>query len=137
MIKFSRISYAGLHLYPFLLFFQMLMKYLQINVLYEWTTLPRQFFCHGFTSLFIVKGERFYDYFSVIIPWKNPNFLLLNLTTSSKNWESLQGKKLTKAIKQNPSIKTFTKNDSFHLNEYSPLKGNKTTKKKKKKNYFH
>ena len=68
LIKFSRISYTGLQLYSFLLFFQMLIKYLKINVLlHEWTTLSRLFFRHDFTSLFIVKGERFYDYFSMTI----------------------------------------------------------------------
>ena len=68
---------TGLHLCSFLLFFQMLIKYLKINVLlYEWTALSRLFFRHGFTSLFIVKGERFYDYFSVtIFLGKNSNFL--------------------------------------------------------------
>ena len=67
LIKFSRISCIGLHLYPFLLFIQMLIKYLKINVVYEWTALSRQSFGHGFTSLFIVKGEGFYDYLSVTI----------------------------------------------------------------------
>ena len=131
--KFSRISYTSLHLYLFLLFFQMLMKYLKINVLYEWTALSRQVFRQGFTSRFIVKGERFYDYFSVVFLGKNSNFLLLNLTTSSKNWGSLWGKKLTKAIKQIPSIKTSSKSDSFYLKEYSPLKENTSTKR----NGFH
>ena len=58
LIKFSRISYTGLHLCPFLFFFQMLIKYLKINFLYEWTTLSRQFFRHGFTSLFIVNPNK-------------------------------------------------------------------------------
>ena len=108
LIKFSRISYKGIHLCPFLLFFQILMKYLKINALYKWTPLSRQFFRHGSTSLFFVKGERFYNYFYVtIFLGKNSNFPLLNLTTSSKNWGSLQEKKSTKAIKQNPSFKNF------------------------------
>ena len=49
LVKFSRISYS-------VFFFQMLIKYLKINVLHEWSW---QFFANGFTSLFIVKGERF------------------------------------------------------------------------------
>ena len=77
LIKFSRISYTSLHLCSFLFFIQMLIKYLKINVLYEWTALSRQFFRHGLKSLFIVKGERFYDYFSVTIYLgKNSNFLV-------------------------------------------------------------
>ena len=58
LIKFLRISYTDLHLCSFLFFFQILIKYLKINVLYEWAALSRQPFCHSFTSLFIVKGER-------------------------------------------------------------------------------
>ena len=68
----------GFHLCSFPVFFQMLIKYLKINVLlYEWNALSRLFFRHGFTSLFIVKIERFYDYFSVtIFLGKNLNFLV-------------------------------------------------------------
>ena len=48
-----------------------------MDLLYEWTALSRQFFRHGLTSVFIVKGERFYDYFSVtIILEKISNFLV-------------------------------------------------------------
>ena len=77
-IKFSRISWTGLHLCSFFSFFQMLIKYLKINVLHdEWTAYSRHFFRHAFTSLFIVKSERFYDYFSVTILFgKKPNFLV-------------------------------------------------------------
>ena len=56
-------------------------------------------------------------------------WLLLNLTTSSKNWGSLQEKKINENHKKSPLIKTSTKSDSFHLKEYSPLKGNTSTKR--------
>ena len=84
LIKFSRISCIGLHLYPFLLFIQMLIKYLKINVVYEWTALSRQSFGHGFTSLFIVKARGS----MTISPWlsfsrKIQTFFLL--PTSSPN----------------------------------------------------
>ena len=82
--KFSRISYTGLHLCSLLFFCQMLIKHLKINVLYEWTTITRQFFRHGFTSLFIFKGERFYDYFSVtFFLGKNSNFLVTYFVLNS------------------------------------------------------
>ena len=76
-IKFPQISYTGLHLCPFLLFFQMLIKYLKINVLYEWTALSRQSSRHGFTLLFIAKGKWFYDnlIFTIFLG-KNSNFFV-------------------------------------------------------------
>ena len=72
LIKFLRIIYTGLHLCSFLFFFQILIKYLKINVLYEWAALSRQPFCHSFTSLFIVKGERLLSFSGKIL-----TFLLL------------------------------------------------------------
>ena len=77
LIKFSRISFMGFHLCTFPLFFQMLIKYLRKNVLYEWTALSRQSFRHGPTSLFTVKGELFYDYVSVkSIPFNRGHFFM-------------------------------------------------------------
>ena len=43
----------------------------------NWTLLSPQSFQHGFTSLFIVKSERFYDYLTVtIFLGKSSNFLV-------------------------------------------------------------
>ena len=58
LIKFSRISFMDFYLCTFPLFFQMLIKYLRKNVLYEWTALSRQSLRHGQVTVY-VKGECF------------------------------------------------------------------------------
>ena len=57
LIKFSRISCTSLYLCPFLLFFQMLMKYLKINVLYEWNQLSQHFFATDLDHCFLWKAS--------------------------------------------------------------------------------
>ena len=65
LIKFSRISFMDFYLCTFPLFFQMLIKYLRKNVLYEWTALSRQSLRHGQVTVY-VKGECF----MTMSPWK-------------------------------------------------------------------
>ena len=66
LIKFSRISFMVFHLCTFPLFFQMLIKYFRINVLYEWIALSRQSFRHGPRHCLLLKASCF----MTMSPWK-------------------------------------------------------------------